>query len=221
MRCTGSLPILHGTPRLMAGLLYGSGLRLMECVRLRVKDIDFGYARITVRDGKGGKDRVTMLPINLAAPLQRHLATLRARRDPLDEETSWPPHPPLSTRHAFGPRAWLVLQCHIEHATSGHWMCRNASKASLLLCGIGVTPMVLGGRAGSGASKKSQAYASAKRILEGARFPRPSSCLREIAESSERVASGRTRRHPRPTSTCRVFFSGPVAKFLLDDCQAT
>jgi len=46
---------LHGTSRLMAGLLYGSGLRLMECVRLRVKDVDFGYARITVRDGKGAK----------------------------------------------------------------------------------------------------------------------------------------------------------------------
>jgi site-specific recombinase XerD len=60
---------LHGTSRLMAGLLYGSGLRLMECVRLRVKDVDFGYARITVRDAKGGKDRVTMLPVNLAAPL--------------------------------------------------------------------------------------------------------------------------------------------------------
>jgi site-specific recombinase XerD len=42
---------LHGTSRLMAGLLYGSGLRLMECVRLRIKDVDFGYARITVRDG--------------------------------------------------------------------------------------------------------------------------------------------------------------------------
>ncbi len=64
---------LEGTPRLMAGLLYGSGLRLMECVRLRVKDIDFGYARVTVRDGKGAKDRVTMLPVNLAQPLQRHL----------------------------------------------------------------------------------------------------------------------------------------------------
>lgn len=64
---------LHGTPRLMAGLLYGSGLRLMECVRLRVKDVDFGYARITVRDGKGAKDRVTMLPINLAKSLERHL----------------------------------------------------------------------------------------------------------------------------------------------------
>ena len=57
---------LHGMHRLMAGLLYGSGLRLMECVRLRVKDVDFGYLRITVRDGKGAKDRVTMLPINLA-----------------------------------------------------------------------------------------------------------------------------------------------------------
>lgn len=42
---------LHGTPRLMAGLLYGSGLRLMECLRLRIKDVDFGYARLTVRDG--------------------------------------------------------------------------------------------------------------------------------------------------------------------------
>jgi site-specific recombinase XerD len=51
---------LHGTPKLMAGLLYGSGLRLMECVRLRVKDIDFALAQITVRDAKGGKDRVTI-----------------------------------------------------------------------------------------------------------------------------------------------------------------
>ena len=72
---------LHGTPRLMAGLLYGSGLRLMECVRLRIKDVDFGYARITVRDGKGAKDRVTMLPVNLAAPLQRHLQKVRAQHE--------------------------------------------------------------------------------------------------------------------------------------------
>src|SRR5438094_2717080 len=69
----------RGTTRLMAGLLYGSGLRLMECVRLRVKDLDFGYARITVRDGKGGKDRVTMLPVNLAAALERHLAKVKAQ----------------------------------------------------------------------------------------------------------------------------------------------
>src|SRR5882762_4826172 len=72
---------LHGTPRLMAGLLYGSGLRLMECVRLRVKDVDFGYAHITVRDAKGGKERITMLPVNLAAPLERHLAKVKAQHE--------------------------------------------------------------------------------------------------------------------------------------------
>lgn len=72
---------LHGMPRLMAGLLYGSGLRLMECVRLRVKDIDFGYARITVREGKGGKDRITMLPVNLAPALQRHLQKVKAQHE--------------------------------------------------------------------------------------------------------------------------------------------
>jgi integron integrase len=64
---------LHGTPKLMAGLLYGSGLRLMECVRLRVKDIDFELAQITVRDAKGGKDRITMLPVNLTDSLRHHL----------------------------------------------------------------------------------------------------------------------------------------------------
>jgi integron integrase len=70
---------LHGTPRLMAGLLYGSGLRLMECVRLRVKDIDFGYLRITVRDGKGAKDRITMLPVKLAEPLRQHLIKVQVQ----------------------------------------------------------------------------------------------------------------------------------------------
>jgi integron integrase len=72
---------LHGTHRLMAGLLYGSGLRLMECARLRIKDVDFGYARISVRDGKGAKDRITMLPVNLAAPLERHLVRVKAQHD--------------------------------------------------------------------------------------------------------------------------------------------
>jgi integron integrase len=58
----------------MAGLMYGAGLRLMETVRLRVKDVDFGYNRITVRDGKGGKDRVTMLPQSIKPSLESHLA---------------------------------------------------------------------------------------------------------------------------------------------------
>src|SRR5205814_2743868 len=72
---------LHGTARLMAGLLYRSGLRLMECVRLRVKDIDFGYARITVRDAKSGRDRVTMLPVNLTASVQLHLQKVKLQHD--------------------------------------------------------------------------------------------------------------------------------------------
>jgi integron integrase len=72
---------LHGTHRLMAGLLYGSGLRLMECVRLRVKDVDFSYAHIVIRDGKGAKDRVTMLPVNLAQTLERHLQKVKAQHD--------------------------------------------------------------------------------------------------------------------------------------------
>jgi integrase len=65
----------------MAGLLYGSGLRLMECVRLRVKDLDFGCAQITVRDAKGGRDRITMLPLNLAGTLRRHLVSVKARHE--------------------------------------------------------------------------------------------------------------------------------------------
>ena len=80
-RCTRFLRICRDSPRLMAGLLYGSGLRLMECVRLRVKDVDFGYARIMVRDGKGAKDRVTMLPVNLAAGLERHLKKVQAQHE--------------------------------------------------------------------------------------------------------------------------------------------
>jgi integron integrase len=65
---------LDGTHWLMASLLYGAGLRLMECARLRVKDIDFARREITIRDGKGQKDRVTVLPDKLEKPLIDHLA---------------------------------------------------------------------------------------------------------------------------------------------------
>lgn len=64
---------LSGTSRLVAQLLYGSGLRLMEGLRLRVKDLDFAKHQITVRDGKGMQDRVTMLPAVLVEPLTDHL----------------------------------------------------------------------------------------------------------------------------------------------------
>jgi len=69
---------LSGTYWLMATLLYGSGLRLIECLRLRVKDIDFPYRQITARDAKGQKDRVTMLPDKLVQPLKDHLKKVKA-----------------------------------------------------------------------------------------------------------------------------------------------
>ena len=68
---------LDGVPRLMALLLYGAGLRLLECCRLRVKDIDFATNQIVIRDGKGRKDRVTMLPAAVKAPLIAHLERAR------------------------------------------------------------------------------------------------------------------------------------------------
>jgi integron integrase len=69
---------LKGEYRLMAGLLYGAGLRLMECLRLRVQDVDLAANQITVRDGKGAKDRVTMLPQAVKGPLMEHLKRVRA-----------------------------------------------------------------------------------------------------------------------------------------------
>jgi len=68
---------LDGTFALIARLLYGSGLRLLECLRLRVKDIDFGRGEITVRQGKGDKDRRTMLPTTVRADLSDHLRRVR------------------------------------------------------------------------------------------------------------------------------------------------
>jgi integron integrase len=71
------LACLEGTNWLMASLLYGTGMRLMECSRLRVKDVDFGYRHILVRDGKGEKDRITMLPDRLAEPLRKQMEWAR------------------------------------------------------------------------------------------------------------------------------------------------
>lgn len=71
------LVAMRGPKWLMASLLYGAGLRLRECLNLRVKDVDFGYGQIFVRDGKGGKDRVTMLPASMIEPLQAHLARVK------------------------------------------------------------------------------------------------------------------------------------------------
>jgi integron integrase len=78
---------LEGTTGLIAHLMYGTGLRIMEALRLRVKDVDFARSEILVRDGKGFKDRVTMLPASLVDPLQRHLQRVEAlfRQDRKEE----------------------------------------------------------------------------------------------------------------------------------------
>ena len=77
---------MSGTNLLMANLLYGSGLRLMECLRLRVANIDFDQSQLLIRDGKGQKDRMTVLPQSLKAPLVKHLESVKQlhQRD-LDE----------------------------------------------------------------------------------------------------------------------------------------
>lgn len=68
---------LDGDVGLVARLLYGGGLRLMEGVRLRGKDVDFSRNEIIIRDGKGQKDRVTVMPASLVAPLRQHIARVR------------------------------------------------------------------------------------------------------------------------------------------------
>lgn len=79
---------MEGTPKLMAELMYGGGLRVMECCRLRVKDVDFGMNQLIVRAGKGDKDRTTVLPERLKPVLEEHLKRVRSlyeqdRRDKL------------------------------------------------------------------------------------------------------------------------------------------
>jgi len=72
---------MEGTSWLMTSLTYGSGLRLLECLRLRVKDLDFDRCEVIVRDGKGQKDRVTMLPRALVEPLRSHLTRVKVRHE--------------------------------------------------------------------------------------------------------------------------------------------
>jgi len=75
------LRLLEGKYRLAASLMYGSGLRLLECLGLRVQDVDFDYLQLTVRDGKGQKDRKTMLPVKMVRPLKEHLRQRKIMHD--------------------------------------------------------------------------------------------------------------------------------------------
>lgn len=99
---------LEGTLALMANLLYGSGMRLMECVRLRVKDVDFARREILVREAKGRKDRVTMLPQSLVEPLQKHLQRVAdLHKEDLAKGLGevWLPHA-LAVKKPSAPKEW-------------------------------------------------------------------------------------------------------------------
>lgn len=99
---------LNGTMGLLASLLYGTGMRVLEGLRLRVKDLSFERREIVVRDGKGGKDRVTVLPENLILPLQQQLAHAMALHDK-DLKAGfgevWLPNA-LSVKYPSAPRLW-------------------------------------------------------------------------------------------------------------------
>jgi len=99
---------LDGTHLLIANLLYGGGLRLMEALRLRVKDVDFTRSQVLVRDGKGAKDRITMLPQAIVPALQLHLERVRALHDnDLAQGVGavWLPHA-LSRKYPNAAREW-------------------------------------------------------------------------------------------------------------------
>jgi integron integrase len=133
----GLLSHPHGTIGLVASLLYGTGLRLLECLRLRIKDIEFERREIVVRDGKGAKDRVTVLPENLILPLRAHLAKVQAlhlRDLAAGHGDVWLPHaldvkyPGIarewgwqwvfpSTVRAIDPRSGLEHRHHLNETT--------------------------------------------------------------------------------------------------------
>jgi integron integrase len=99
---------LEGEKWIMAMLLYGAGLRLRECLQLRVKDVDFERNQITVRAGKGGKDRATMLPAGVKEPLARHLHEVRRLHDQ-DLKKGWGDAPlpfALERKYPEAPRTW-------------------------------------------------------------------------------------------------------------------
>ena len=103
---------MSGVAGPVAAMLYGTGMRLMEGLRLRVKDVEFERRELIVRDGKGGKDRVTVLPENLMIPLRDHMAHRKSVHDAdlrdLKRPTMgsvWLPDA-LAVKYPAAPRAW-------------------------------------------------------------------------------------------------------------------
>ncbi len=151
---------LHGTMLLVVRLLYGTGMRLMECLQLRVKDLDFERLEIVIRQGKGGKDRVTMLPERLVEPLKAHLVKVKALHDQDLEKGLGEVFLPDALRekspkaaHAWGwqwvfpskllsrdPRSGIVRRHHLYPETIQRAVREGARAAEIVKC---VTPHVL------------------------------------------------------------------------------
>jgi integron integrase len=146
------LMVMDGMPWLLASLLYGTGMRLMECLRLRVKDVDFARSTIIVRDGKGAKDRHTVLPRSLVEPLQREIERTRlthvndikagygetwlpyalARKYPhAAREFAWQYVFP-STRRSRDPRNGAIRRQHIDEAVLGRALKRARLRAGIV-----------------------------------------------------------------------------------------
>jgi integrase len=111
-----ALAQLEGTKWLKASLLYGSGLRLMECVRLRVKDVDCAMSQLIVRDGKGQKDRATVLPTALQEPLKQHLVRVKSLHDQDLEEGFGRVYQP----YALSGRIHTRIGCSVGNTSSPH-----------------------------------------------------------------------------------------------------
>ena len=147
----GLLSSLEGTHWLVACILYGSGLRLMECIRLRVKDLDFDRLSITVRRGKGDKDRVVTLARELVTPLKRHLESVKTtherdfaegygavylpyaleRKHPA-AATSWSwQYVFPATKRSIDPRSQIVRRHHMDETTV-----QKAVKVAVRITGI-------------------------------------------------------------------------------------
>jgi integrase len=102
------LSMMQGTCRLMAELMYGAGLRVHECVTLRVKDVDVAAHTISVRNSKGSKDRTTVLPLQLCSPLQKHLLRIAVlHRDDLARGAGLAPMPDaLARKYPSASASW-------------------------------------------------------------------------------------------------------------------
>lgn len=119
----------------MAALVYGGGLRLLECLRLRVKDVDFQYRQLVIRDAKGQKDRITLLPQNLFEPLRNHLARVRALHESDLREGLGGVHLPfaLAQKYPTAERDWDDDDLHARTESRRQGSCQSVRKHRLMV----------------------------------------------------------------------------------------